>query len=437
MVRLRSGRQRPWLRAGPVKHWLGNTLRGLCMGAADVIPGVSGGTIALILGIYPRLIDAVGGLGTRLLRRLGSRSFRGLLGAGARDPKRLGEDRAGKDAGRVLFLAFLAAGILPAIAAGARILPPLLSLYPAQMRALFLGLVLASVTVPLRALRRGGLSRWLPGLGAAVVTAWFVGLPQPTSERAMGQVFLEFAEPTATELRLTPQNLTLLAAGDGSRPELAFGPVGPATVPVGSAGIDVAVIAGMAGAAGNVPAGSIREVEGPVADLRVSQPEALDGGRDPSPAYLLLGGVLAISAMALPGISGSFVLLLLGLYHYVLYTLSLAIYHQDASAILTAGALAAAMAAGLLTFARVLKRLFARWHDPTLAVLVGLMLGSLRKLWPFTRYTEEGREVAAAPPFGDPEVVTVALLFVAGVAAVLLLDAMGRKAPRKDSYLDS
>ena len=420
-----------------MRRWLGTTMRGLCMGAADVIPGVSGGTIALILGIYPRLIDAVGGLGAGLLRRVRSRSFWRLLGAGARDPERLPEDRAGEDAGRVLFLAFLGAGILPAIAAGARILPPLLSLYPAQMRALFLGLVLASVTVPLRALRSGGLSRWLPGLGAALVATWFVGLPEPTSQRATGRVWLEFAEPTATEMRLTPHNLTLHAPGDGERPALAFGPVGSSTVPAGSAGIEVAVIARMAGSAGNVAAGSIREVEGPVADLRVSQPGALGGGRDPSLAYLLLGGVLAISAMALPGISGSFVLLLLGLYHYVLYTLSLAIYHQDAGAVLTAGALAAAMAAGLLTFARVLKRMLARWHDGTLAVMVGLMLGSLRKLWPFTRYTEEGREVATLPPLGDPEVVTVALLFVAGVGAVLLLDALGRKRPRQDSNLGS
>ncbi len=418
-----------------MRRWLGNTLRGVCMGAADVVPGVSGGTIALILGIYPRLIDAVGGLGTGLLRRVWSRSFWHLLGAGAKDPRRLPGDGAGQDAGRVLFLAFLAAGIVPAIAAGARILPPLLSLYPAQMRGLFLGLVLASVTVPLRAMRSGGPSRWLLGIAAAVATAWFVGLPQPTSERATGRVLLEFAEPAAAEVRLTPQNLTLLAPGDGSRPELAFKPVGAAAAPAGSTGIEVDVIAGMVGAAGNVPPGSIRVVEGPVGELSVSQPEALSGGRDPSLAYLLLGGVLAISAMALPGISGSFVLLLLGLYHYVLYTLSLAIYHQDGGAILTAGALAAAMAAGLLSVARVLKGMFARWHDPTLAVLVGLMLGSLRKLWPFTRYTEEGREVAVLPPLGDPEVVAVTLLFVAGVGAVLVLGAAGRRRSRQDSNL--
>ncbi len=416
-----------------MRRWLANTLRGVCMGAADVIPGVSGGTIALILGIYPRLIDAVGGLGTGLLRRIRTRSFWGLLAAGAGDPERLPGGRAGEDAGRLLFLGFLAAGILPAIAAGARILPPLLSLYPAQMRGLFLGLVLASVTVPLRAMRRGGTSRWLLGLGAALVTAWFVGLPEPASRRATGFVLLEFPEPAATEVRLTPRNLILRAPGDGSRPELAFVPIGPTTVPSGSTGIEVAVIAGMAGAAGNVPAGAIRDAEGPVAGLRVSQPGALAGGGDPSLPYLLLGGALAISAMALPGISGSFVLLLLGLYHYVLYTLSLAIYHQDPGAILTGGALVAAMAAGLLTFVRVLKGMFARWHDGTLAVLVGIMLGSLRRLWPFARHTEEGREVAVLPSPADPELLTVGLLFVAGVGAVVLLGTAGRRRSRRDS----
>ena len=418
-----------------MSRWLGNTLRGLCMGTADAIPGVSGGTVALILGIYPRLIDAVSGLGAGLLRQLCTRSFRGLLGKGLVDPGRLGDGPAADDARRVLFLASLAAGILPAVAIGARFLPPLLSLYPAHMRGLFLGLVLASVTVPLRALDRKGPSRWLLGLGAALATAWFVGLPEPGSGRATGVVTLEFLEPTVSEVRLTPQNLALHAPGDANHPDRTFGPARATTVPAGRSVIEVEIVARMTGSAGNAPAGSIRLAEGPVAIASVSQPNALSGGRDPALAYLLLGGVLAISAMALPGISGAFVLLLLGLYHHVVYTLSLAIYHWDGHALLTVGALMAAMAIGLLTFVRVLKRLFARWHDGTLAVLVGLMLGSLRKLWPFTSYTEEGREVATLPSPGDPETLTIALLFAAGAGAVLLLGAAGRKRPRQDSNL--
>lgn len=399
------------------------------MGVADVIPGVSGGTIALILGIYPRLIDAVGGLGPRLVRRLGTRSFWGLLGAGLRTPERLagGRGREGEDAARVLLLAFLGAGILPAIAVGASVLPPLLGQYPAQMRGLFLGLVLASVTVPLRALERRGPSRWLLAMGAAAGAAWFAGLPASGSGRAQGVVTLEFEAPLAVDLRLTPQNLTLEAPGEGAHLEVAVGPAVSATVPAGSVSVEIAVVARMAGSAGNLPPGSIQHGDGPVAIAAVSQPEALAGGRDPGLAYLFMGGVLAISAMALPGVSGAFVLLLLGLYQYVFYTLALAIYQREAQAFVVVGTLVVAFAAGLLTVVRLLKRLLTRWHDGTLAVLIGLMLGSLRKLWPFTGYTEEGREVLALPGLDDPQTGYVVLLFVAGIGAVVLLDAAGRK----------
>lgn len=416
-----------------MRHWLGNTLRGLCMGAADVIPGVSGGTVALILGIYPRLIDAVAGIGPRLLRRLAAPPFWGLLGAGIMDPGTLAGSRAGQDASRVLLLGFLGAGILPAIAVGASVLPPLLGLYPAEMRGLFLGLVLASATVPLGALERRGPSRWLLALGAAAAAAWLAGLGAMGGGRAQGVVSLAFEAPLAAEVRLTPRNLTLEVPGDGAHLEVAFGPAGSTTVTPGSTGVEIAVVARMAGSAGNAPPGSIGVVEGPVAIASVSQPDALTGGRDPGLPYIFLGGVLAISAMALPGVSGAFVLLLLGLYQYVLHTLALAIYHREAQALVVVGTLVAAFAAGLLTMVRVLKWLLARWRDGTLAVLVGLMLGSLRKLWPFTTYSGEGREVAALPALDDPQTAVVALLFAAGAGAVLLLNAVARKRPGRGS----
>lgn len=401
------------------------------MGAADVIPGVSGGTVALILGIYPRLIDAVAGIGPGLLRRLGARSFWRRLGAGLRAPERLSDDSTGEDAARVLLLAFLGAGILPAIVVGASVLPALLGLYPAHMRGLFLGLVLASATVPWRALERRGPSRWLPALGAAAASAWFAGLGELGGGRAQGVVSLEFEEPLVAEVRLTPRNLTLELPGEGAHLEVTFGPAGSATIAPGSTAAEIAVVARQVGSAGNAPAGSMRLVESPVPIAALSQPDAAAGGRDPGLGYIFLGGVLAISAMALPGVSGAFVLLLLGLYQYVLYTLALAIYQREAQALVVVGTLVVAFAAGLLTIVRVLKRLLSRWRDATLAVLVGLMLGSLRKLWPFTVYSEDGSEVAALPALDDPQTAVVALLFAAGVGVVLLLNAAGRRRPRQ------
>lgn len=410
-----------------MKHWLANALRGVCMGVADVIPGVSGGTVALILGIYPKLIDAVGSVGTEMARQIRRHPFRSLVREGLRDPGRLAESSQGVQAGHVLLLASVVAGVVPAIAVGAQILPPLLSSHPEQMRGLFLGLVAASVTIPARRIRRRSPHRWLLAAGAAALTAWFVGLPEPSTRRAGGVVTLEFTGPVAAELRLTPRNLTLRAPGEGARPDIEYGLRASRTVPGDATTLEVEIVARMAGGAGNLPPGSIRDWDGPAEISAVIQREALAGGRDPSLVYVFAGGALAISAMVLPGISGSFVLLLLGLYHFVLHSLALVLRHGDPGGAAVVLIMLAAVATGLLTFSRVLKHLFARWRGATLAVLVGLMAGSLRKLWPFVEHAAGGREVMTMPGAGDPEVLSVGLMFCAGVAAVLLLDAVGRR----------
>ncbi|MCY4400076.1 MAG: DUF368 domain-containing protein [Gemmatimonadetes bacterium] len=412
-----------------MKHWFGNALRGICMGLADVVPGVSGGTVALILGIYPRLVNAVGGLGAGMLRRIRTPAFRALLRQGLRHPARLADDRSGRDAGHVLLLASVAAGIVPAIAVGAHTIPPLLDSHPAQLRGLFLGLVAASVIIPFREIGRRTPSRWLLALGAALVAAWVAGLPEPTTRHARGVVSLELAAPQAAEVRLTPANLTLVAPGEDDLPDIAYGLATSVIIPAGAASAEIEVVARMAGDAANVPPGSIRGVEGegPLVISAVSQPAALTGGRDPSLGYVFLGGALAISAMTLPGLSGAFVLLLLGLYHYVLHSLALAVSHGDPGAAAVVVTMVAAMGTGLLTFARVLKYLFSRWRDGTLAVLVGLMAGSLRKLWPFVDHPGHGREVLTLPAAGDPGTVSVALMFAAGVALVVLMHTAGRR----------
>lgn len=410
-----------------MRHWFGNSLRGVCMGLADVIPGVSGGTVALILGIYPRLINAVGSVGAGMLRLLRLRSFRVLLREGLRDPARLGDAREGTEAGHILLLGSVAAGIVPAILAGAQFLPPLLSSHPEQMRGLFLGLVLASVAIPARQIGRRSPSRWVLACIAALLTAWFAGLPEPSTRLARGTVVLEFESPLAAEVRLTPGNLTLEAPAEDGRPAMEFGLSRSRIAPAGATSLEVVVVARMAGEAGNLPAAAIREADGPVAIAAVSQPAPLSGGRDPSLVYVFVGGALAVSAMVLPGISGSFVLLLLGLYQFVLHSPALAL-RGDLHAAAVVATMLAAMAFGLLTFTRVLKALLARWREATLAVLVGLMVGSLRKLWPFVEQRDGGGEVMTLPVAGDPDTVTVLVMFVVGVGAVVLLDRAGRRA---------
>ena len=95
-----------------------------------------------------------------------------------------------------------------------------------------------------------------------------------------------------------------------------------------------------------------------------------------APWFLFLSGALAICAMVLPGISGAFILVLLGKYRYVLA----AVTNQD---FLTLALVAAGAVVGIVTFAQIVGRLLKRYPDMTVAVLTGMMAGSLRKIWPW------------------------------------------------------
>lgn len=138
-----------------------NFVYGLLMGGADVIPGVSGGTMALIVGVYERLVGAISSavsFGLALVRfdRDGMRTHWNAVPWGLVLP--------------------LAAGIGGAIAVGAHLIPTLMEAYPEQMRGLFLGLVGASLFIPALRIERLTLIRGLVGLGCAVAAFYLTGL---------------------------------------------------------------------------------------------------------------------------------------------------------------------------------------------------------------------------------------------------------------------
>jgi putative membrane protein len=295
--------------AGTPRAFLAIYLRGTAMGAADIVPGVSGGTMALILGIYERLILS--------LRSLARAPFLTSLLKG-----RFGAAMAAVDG---LFLLALAAGIATSVIALSRLLSAWLEARPVFVHAFFFGLILASVLLVARRIERPSAGSWaLFTLGA--VTAYLV-------------------------VGLTP----------------------------------------------------------------TQTPEA--------PWFLFLSGALAVSALLLPGISGAFVLVLLGKYAYVLD----AVNRADLTAL---GSVAAGAVAGMLSFAQVLGWLFRRYHDATLALLCGVMLGSLRKVWPW-QAEREGVSVNLAPRADawstEHGWAWALLLALAGALLVTLLERAGRE----------
>jgi putative membrane protein len=278
-----------------------NFLFGILMGAADIVPGVSGGTVALIVGIYERLIASVRGVATAVVTML------------------RGQPRAGLSLMRDVewgLVVPLGIGILAALAAGARVILPLLEGYPIETRAVFFGLIAASLPVPWRRIGERRPVHYPIALVAAVIAFALVGIPP-------------------------------------------------------------------------------REIV------------------DPSLVIVFLAATVAICAMILPGVSGSFLLLVMGMYEPTLRALN-ALYLPYIAVFATGAAI------GLGAFSKLLHYLLRTHHDVTMAALVGLMAGSLRAIWP---YQDETRNLQAPPSVES--ILVVALLAAIGFAIVYGLMRIG------------
>jgi putative membrane protein len=293
-------------------------LKGFCMGIADTIPGVSGGTIALITGIYEDLLAAIKSVDAKMIGRLFRLDFRAAL--------------AGFHARFILSL-FL--GIATAILTLARVMSYLIQHYPVPTWSLFFGLIAASVWVVGRQVEK-----WTTGTGISVAAGAAAGL---------------------LIVNLVP----------------------------------------------------------------VATPEAL--------WFIFFSGMIAICAMILPGISGAFILLILGKYEFIIATLKNPFLPENMVVI---AVFAVGCAVGLAGFARFLKLLLTWYHALTLAFLTGLMAGSMWKIWPWKQVLETAmiggklrvlREKNILPEAVDGDVLFAVALMAAGFLAVLALERLSRK----------
>jgi len=308
---------------GSMKSALMLYIKGAAMGAADVVPGVSGGTIAFITGIYDELLRSIGAIpGAALL----------LLRGRVRDAWK---------AANANFLLILMGGIFTSVFSLAKLISYLLEVHPILIWSFFFGLILVSVHLVGKEIQRWDLLR-IVGLILGIAFAYLITVAAPVQWSGSG-------------------------------------------------------------------------------------------------LSLFFAGAIAICAMILPGISGSFILVLLGLYPVVLAavkTLDIGIL-----AIFAAGCLV-----GILSFARVLSWMLERWRDLTLAFLTGLMLGSLNKVWPWKetltwRTNSQGERTPlleqnispdsfASLTGQDPQLLLAVLMALAGIVLVLGLEWFaGRRQP--------
>ncbi|WP_298520235.1 DUF368 domain-containing protein [uncultured Kordia sp.] len=303
------------------------TFKGLAMGAADVVPGVSGGTIAFISGIYEELINSINNVNFGLIK-----TFRkeGLKAAW----KQLNGN----------FLVALLLGIGISILSLAKLIKSLLNSEPILLWSFFFGLVIASII--------------------------FIG---KQIEKWDWKAILGFALAAGVAYYIT-------------------------TLPRGTESVEATW-------------------------------------------FLFVAGALAICAMILPGISGAFILVLLGAYEPVLS----AINNRDIKliAIFAAGAII-----GLLLFSKLLKWLFSNYKNLTFAILTGFILGSLNKIWPWkvitgTRIDSHGEEVnvygkSILPNtfenlgHGESKLLFAIGLMVAGFLTIFIMEKLATGKDKKD-----
>lgn len=265
-----------------LKKYLGVSIKGACMGAADVIPGVSGGTIAFITGIYDEFVGSIASINMEAVRLL----LKGRL----------------KDFWKQIngnFLLSLILGIGISVISLAGLMQMLLRDFPIQTWAFFFGLIVASSIFILR-----GISGWKWRDGAFLVFGCILGAVVCT------------LSPTKT-------------------------------------------------------------------------PDAL--------WFIFLSGAIAICAMILPGISGSFILLILGKYQYIMQCITSCVTNVGAlwrssgadsgvfwSSVCVLIVFLVGAVVGILAFSKFLHWLLARWNKETLIVLAGFIIGSLVKVWPWS-----------------------------------------------------
>ena len=296
-----------------IKNYLTVGIKGACMGAADVIPGVSGGTIAFITGIYDQLVGSIASINAEAFRLLLQGRF--------------------KDFWRHInggFLLSLIAGIGLSVITLAGLMQMLLTTYPIQTWAFFFGLIVASSIFILR-----GISGWHLREYLMVILGVLLG---------------------ATVCTLSP----------------------------------------------------------------TQTPDGL--------WFIFLSGAIAICAMIRPGISGSFILLILGKYQYIMGCISDLVSGTDvARNLMVLGVFAVGALVGIIGFSKLLHWLLARWNKEVLIIMAGFIIGSLVKIW----------------PWGNPEAMLQAerdggllwgwaLLFaIIGFSLVTIIEITGKRLNRK------
>ena len=377
-------------------------LKGIAMGGADIIPGVSGGTIALITGIYDRFISALSSIKAKHIVSL----LKAILFFNKKKQKQGIEELKQIPWG---FLFVLVTGIASGLLGMSFIIPGLMQNYPFAIFSIFFGLIAFSITIPYRMMNHNIASHALI-LAFGIGTFFLVSLSKVSSAQVKitgsdtQETLLRRADPkggfafTDEDIEKLPNQFNLTYFSKDKEK------LGEAKIEKQEGRL-------------NVIANSFKDFELIVKkSKKKSYAFKIILSQLPNKAlwFIALSGALAICAMILPGISGAYILVMLGQYTFTLHSLKRALKGSTEDlkvvAIFVAGILA-----GILTFVRVFKYLLKNYHSQTMAALTGIITGSLRALWPFSN---------ADVDYEITSLFTFCGLVITGAAIVFLLEKL-------------
>lgn len=293
------------------------SLKGMGMGAADIVPGVSGGTIALIAGIYEEFVDTLKSFNISAIKALKDNGLSGLW-----------SHINGN------FLVALVLGIGISLISMVKVIKFLLAVHPVLIWSFFFGLIVASAIFVAKTITKWNVANIIGLIGGTILIYWITSVVPAATPNTWWAV--------------------------------------------------------------------------------------------------LISGAIAICAMILPGISGSFILVLLGKYAYIIDSLSQ--FKLDVIALFGVGCIT-----GLLSFSHLLSWLLKHYHNLTMAILTGFMIGSLNKIWPwketlsFTtdRHGEQVplEQINLLPQNfeGENQLVFAVVLAVIGFAMIFVLEGLGKR----------
>lgn len=387
-----------------IKDWGWYIVCGMCMGAADLVPGISGGTIAFIMGYYENLINNLKSINRKSLFFLLQMRF-----------------AQASELVSLKFLVALVIGVLTSIVVFSQVIDYLLNdeVYRTYLYSGFLGLIFASVIFCAKQVTQWSLKAFIALIFGSVIALYATLFTPHTKEYTEGY------------------NVYIPIPSTGNKPIVNYNHETQQLLNVDNSTLFAMVAKGIITSDTLIESNRTKE-------SRAAKEVLNDKSVSYFEPWIVCCGVIAVSAMLLPGISGSYLLTILGTYPIIIAAIADSVsgiknLTVDVDSVAILMNLLFGILIGAAIFSRLISWLFNRYHNMTVALLIGFMIGALPTVWPFWSYDyvlmplkiEKGVRLVASsmvlPEWTSMQFFVSTLIFMLSFFLVMIVESIGEK----------